>query len=273
MFLTTAVAFSFAQGIFHPYYVAQLAPFTAALVGAGVGLVPVAPPRRGLSPRPSRWRPGWRPSCSSCTTCPVSSRGCPPSCSSRGAVTAVALVAVRGRAARRRPRRRARAAAARPRELGRADARALDHRGHLPGGRAGAGRLRRRPGSRRPRRRWRPRRLRRSPRRRHGPRRAADRHRRALRRRRERARCRRPGRRPRRRRLRRRQRRADPGRGLRQAARRRRHRRLQPVRRGRRRSSSRARTSPASAASPAARARSPRRGWPTRCAAGACAGC
>jgi 4-amino-4-deoxy-L-arabinose transferase-like glycosyltransferase len=36
-FLTTAVAFSFAKGIFHPYYVAQLAPFTAMLVGAGTG--------------------------------------------------------------------------------------------------------------------------------------------------------------------------------------------------------------------------------------------
>jgi 4-amino-4-deoxy-L-arabinose transferase-like glycosyltransferase len=34
--LTTAVAFSFASGIFHPYYVSALAPFTAALVGAGV---------------------------------------------------------------------------------------------------------------------------------------------------------------------------------------------------------------------------------------------
>jgi 4-amino-4-deoxy-L-arabinose transferase-like glycosyltransferase len=34
-FLTTAVAFSFAQGIFHPYYVSLLAPFAAALVGAG----------------------------------------------------------------------------------------------------------------------------------------------------------------------------------------------------------------------------------------------
>ena len=34
-FLTTAVAFSFAQGIFHPYYVSLLAPFTAALAGAG----------------------------------------------------------------------------------------------------------------------------------------------------------------------------------------------------------------------------------------------
>ena len=36
-FLTTAVAFSYAQGIFHPYYVSLLAPFTAALVGAGYG--------------------------------------------------------------------------------------------------------------------------------------------------------------------------------------------------------------------------------------------
>src|SRR3954447_16309081 len=34
--LTAAVAFSFAQGIFHPYYVSELAPFAAALVGAGV---------------------------------------------------------------------------------------------------------------------------------------------------------------------------------------------------------------------------------------------
>jgi 4-amino-4-deoxy-L-arabinose transferase-like glycosyltransferase len=36
-FLCTAVAFSFASGIFHPYYVSLLAPFVAALVGAGVG--------------------------------------------------------------------------------------------------------------------------------------------------------------------------------------------------------------------------------------------
>jgi hypothetical protein len=34
-FLTTAAAFTFARGIFHPYYVSQLAPLTAALVGAG----------------------------------------------------------------------------------------------------------------------------------------------------------------------------------------------------------------------------------------------
>jgi 4-amino-4-deoxy-L-arabinose transferase-like glycosyltransferase len=38
-FLATAGVFSIASGIFHPYYVAFLAPFTAALVGAGVGEV------------------------------------------------------------------------------------------------------------------------------------------------------------------------------------------------------------------------------------------
>ena len=36
-FAASAIVFSFAQGIFHPYYVSFLAPFTAALVGAGVG--------------------------------------------------------------------------------------------------------------------------------------------------------------------------------------------------------------------------------------------
>ncbi len=34
-FVTSAVLFSFASGIFHPYYVSLLAPFAAALVGAG----------------------------------------------------------------------------------------------------------------------------------------------------------------------------------------------------------------------------------------------
>ena len=38
-FLCTAVVFSLASGIFHPYYVSFLAPFAAALVGAGVGLM------------------------------------------------------------------------------------------------------------------------------------------------------------------------------------------------------------------------------------------
>ena len=34
-FVTTGVAFSAAKGIFHPYYVSLMAPFTAGLVGAG----------------------------------------------------------------------------------------------------------------------------------------------------------------------------------------------------------------------------------------------
>ena len=38
-FLVTAVVFSFASGIFHPYYVSFLAPFAAALVGAGASLM------------------------------------------------------------------------------------------------------------------------------------------------------------------------------------------------------------------------------------------
>jgi 4-amino-4-deoxy-L-arabinose transferase-like glycosyltransferase len=38
-FLTTAAAFSLAGGIFHPYYVSLLAPFTAALIGAGAGMI------------------------------------------------------------------------------------------------------------------------------------------------------------------------------------------------------------------------------------------
>ncbi len=36
---TTAVLFSFASGIFHPYYVSLLAPFAAALVGAGAAVL------------------------------------------------------------------------------------------------------------------------------------------------------------------------------------------------------------------------------------------
>jgi 4-amino-4-deoxy-L-arabinose transferase-like glycosyltransferase len=38
-FLVTAVVFSYASGIFHPYYVSFLAPFAAALVGAGASLM------------------------------------------------------------------------------------------------------------------------------------------------------------------------------------------------------------------------------------------
>ena len=38
-FAVTAVAFCRAPGIFHPYYVSALAPFTALLVGAGCSLL------------------------------------------------------------------------------------------------------------------------------------------------------------------------------------------------------------------------------------------
>jgi 4-amino-4-deoxy-L-arabinose transferase-like glycosyltransferase len=37
--LTSAVVFSMAQGIFHPYYVSFLAPFSAALIGAGAAQI------------------------------------------------------------------------------------------------------------------------------------------------------------------------------------------------------------------------------------------
>lgn len=39
VFATTVVVFSHAKGIFHPYYVSALAPFTAALTGATVGIL------------------------------------------------------------------------------------------------------------------------------------------------------------------------------------------------------------------------------------------
>jgi 4-amino-4-deoxy-L-arabinose transferase-like glycosyltransferase len=49
-FATTAVAFSFASGIFHPYYVSLLAPFAAALIGAGVGMMLDGPSARVIGP-------------------------------------------------------------------------------------------------------------------------------------------------------------------------------------------------------------------------------
>ncbi len=48
-FAVTAVAFSFAGGIFHPYYTSLLAPFAAALVGATAGQVPAG--ERGAKAR------------------------------------------------------------------------------------------------------------------------------------------------------------------------------------------------------------------------------
>jgi 4-amino-4-deoxy-L-arabinose transferase-like glycosyltransferase len=38
-FATCAIVFSYAKGIFHPYYVSMLAPFTAVLIGATVGTI------------------------------------------------------------------------------------------------------------------------------------------------------------------------------------------------------------------------------------------
>jgi 4-amino-4-deoxy-L-arabinose transferase-like glycosyltransferase len=52
--LCTAVVFSFASGIFHPYYVSLLAPFAAALIGAGVGEILPAPLGRAGSARAMR---------------------------------------------------------------------------------------------------------------------------------------------------------------------------------------------------------------------------
>ncbi|HET7047559.1 MAG TPA: glycosyltransferase family 39 protein [Solirubrobacteraceae bacterium] len=49
-FATTAIAFSYASGIFHPYYVSLLAPFAAALIGAGVGMMLDGPSARVVAP-------------------------------------------------------------------------------------------------------------------------------------------------------------------------------------------------------------------------------
>jgi 4-amino-4-deoxy-L-arabinose transferase-like glycosyltransferase len=48
-FAVTAVVFSFASGIFHPYYVSLLAPFTAALVGAGASVLRTKPVMAALA--------------------------------------------------------------------------------------------------------------------------------------------------------------------------------------------------------------------------------
>ena len=60
-FAITAIAFSAAGGIFHPYYVSLLAPFSAALVGGARRRSPGSAARRGCSRRPRWWR-AWRPS-------------------------------------------------------------------------------------------------------------------------------------------------------------------------------------------------------------------
>ena len=145
IFLTTAVAFSFAQGIFHPYYVAQLAPFTAALVGAGSGWF-LSRHRAAASFAAAALIAGVVTELPSCTTFPGSSPGCPRSCSPSARSRPCARRRPRT-VARGGPRGRARIAPARPRELGRADARPL-HEGTFPAGgpSQSAALRRRRPG-------------------------------------------------------------------------------------------------------------------------------
>ena len=141
-FLTTAVAFSRAQGIFHPYYVSQLAPFIAALVGATAALV-----LRARSARADR-RPGRRCSPASCAR----SRSCarttslswwPGLLAAGGVLVAVGLALVLA------PRMRALVAAGAiallllaPGVVGGADARSRDQR-HVPGRRSRDDRVRR----------------------------------------------------------------------------------------------------------------------------------
>ena len=149
-FATCAVVFSYAKGIFHPYYVSMLAPFTAVLVGATVGTVlQAAAPRRGSS---ARWRcsPGWL------TEMMVINRGA----ADVDGLIPLAIVAAVGGAAvlvaqgadegpRRRAGGRARRAADRAGVVVGADARPRDEH-DVPRGRpVVAGRLRRRrPGGR-----------------------------------------------------------------------------------------------------------------------------
>ena len=106
-FATTAVAFSYAKGIFHPYYVSLLAPFTAALVGAGAGAAALRRPRRA-HPRAARGRGGRRDDARRPrATPPARPTGCSRSCSPVGVLAAVALalrIAAPRRAASRSPR-------------------------------------------------------------------------------------------------------------------------------------------------------------------------
>ena len=94
---STAVAFSHAEGIFHPYYVSLLAPFTAALVGGASALCcRAASPRASLAPL-RRWpasRRARRPARQ-----PGSLDLVPALLVAVGVVAAVALAAARARSA------------------------------------------------------------------------------------------------------------------------------------------------------------------------------
>ena len=281
--------FSFAQGIFHPYYVVLLAPFTAALVGAGVGTRRsqrgvrrgarrrrAARRRRGRRVR--RARPTTRASCAGCeVVLPI--------------VCGVAAVALFVAESRRAPRaRRSRSASARAADraddLGVRHARLRDADRTFPSGGPASASIARLGGGLR-RRRRRPARVRRRVRRSAVARAARGR------------RVRRGG--PggggrggrasavaaaRRRRLfgggggfggaggavRRRLARSAPTIAYVDVARRRHDRRLEPVAASRTRSSPATRTSPASAASPGRRATRRSPGSPTRWPPGASAG-
>jgi 4-amino-4-deoxy-L-arabinose transferase-like glycosyltransferase len=95
IFLTIAVAFSFAQGIFHPYYVAQLAPFTALLVGAGAGWFLSAHRAAGIGAAVAL-AAGVATELLVLHNLPGQLTWLPTVLLVAGAVTAVALVAVRG---------------------------------------------------------------------------------------------------------------------------------------------------------------------------------
>ena len=134
-FAVVAVAFSAAEGIFHPYYVSLLAPFTAALVGAGAAQLGRAAARRGCS-RPPRWSPAWRPSWPCSNALPGAARGA--RARRRRAVVLAAADARRrrrARAAQGGAGRGARRAADRPGRLVGADARPRDER-DVPCGRS-----------------------------------------------------------------------------------------------------------------------------------------
>ena len=266
-FLTTAVAFSYARGIFHPYYVSLLAPFTAALVGAGFAQLA----QGGVAARvlaPLAVAAGVGAELMILHDNPGSLGGCRAVLVVAGLAAAAALAFV-GAARWRAPVLAAAIGALldRPRRVGGADAGSRDER-DLSRGRAGVvghGRPGRSP--------WRrPPRLRR---RRHAApgvrERGAGRDARRPGRRGHRRLWRRP-RRPGRWHVRRRHRVTDRGPRLRPrptaAAP-----SPSPASRAPRPRSSPARTSPRSAASPAARARSAQRGWRTPCAPERCAGC
>ena len=138
-FLTTAVAFSRAEGIFHPYYVAQLAPFTAALVGAAVATM-----RSSRLVAPAAILAGV-----AAELAILGSDAAWIAVAGVGAAVLLASGVLASEGAHLRDRRRDRRPARRARQVVAADARPRDER-DVPGRRSGHHRgLRRRPARRR----------------------------------------------------------------------------------------------------------------------------